>query len=834
VACRSDGKTNVDGIHNDTADSQTAPDAQGELSLVLDQSSVQAGNTVGYLVQLTDEDGESTTVTGATLSSDIEPDLDLDGAGLTPALAGDHVLTAQVSLDGVDTTAEAVLEVSPGDLDLLDLTLAEPEVVAGTPLAFTLVAQDAYGNDVDASDLSFAADSAEVTIDEDSVLATLAGSYSLSATAQGQTDTETWTVFAGPAASATLTLDEEDLEAGDTANAEVIITDEYGNPVDADWTLSVEGTGSATVVGDEISFADEGIYTITVTVDGSEVDDWITVTIDTDGPLLTIDNPPRGHWTTETSVLVEGTVIDAVTGITSFTIDSTDVTAGADGSFSERVSLQLGINIVETMATDGDTPESNLTSDIRAVLRADSWASTSAYMSEGLVIRMNEGDGGMGSLSSLAGEMIDPGSISSMMVGEVASGDVWWWDYSINIGSVSLDDIDVTIDTDEPYLRVTAYIYNLDVQGNIGGSFSSDFRLTASEITIEILLSPDVDSAGNITMALHSTAVSVSGMSFDASGGVGVLESIAEFFGVDVVGMIEDELTSAVSTEIASAIPDMVEDALSGIRVSQTMDIGDNSYTIDAIPEAISIDASGMDIALQTQVTPTAIVADAWGVSPPGPGQGGYTYPSFAETSGGTELGLGIDFLNQLMYAVWGGGLLDQAMTDEDLGIDVAVIALVLPGLTDLTLVTTPLLPPVIVPHVDEEAGTELAMQLGDMAVEIYDGPETEESLYMELYVSANIPLTLGMSAAGDAIAIELGTPELFVDVSYPDPSSPAAAGAEAAFELLLPALLPEITGAFGEIPIPAFSGFALTDAEASLVGSDDGYLMISGDLAGE
>jgi hypothetical protein len=104
----------------------------------------------------------------------------------------------------------------------------------------------------------------------------------------------------------------------------------------------------------------------------------------------------------------------------------------------------------------------------------------------------------------------------------------------------------------------------------------------------------------------------------------------------------------------------------------------------------------------------------------------------------------------------------------------------------------------------------------------------------MELYVSANIPLTLGMSAAGDAIAIELGTPELFVDVSYPDPSSPAAAGAEAAFELLLPALLPEITGAFGEIPIPAFSGFALTDAEASLVGSDDGYLMISGDLAGE
>jgi hypothetical protein len=101
----------------------------------------------------------------------------------------------------------------------------------------------------------------------------------------------------------------------------------------------------------------------------------------------------------------------------------------------------------------------------------------------------------------------------------------------------------------------------------------------------------------------------------------------------------------------------------------------------------------------------------------------------------------------------------------------------------------------------------------------------------MELYVSAQIPLSLAATADGDAIGVELGHPEVWVDVISPDPSSPEAAGAEAAFAVLLPALLPELTSAFAEIPIPAFSGFALADVETELVGADNGHLVISGDL---
>jgi hypothetical protein len=659
------------------------------------------------------------------------------------------------------------------------------------------------------------------------------GSYSLTASQDGQSDTESWTVVPGPAAAVYLRLDEEDLEPGESTAADIVVTDEYGNAVDADWTITVEGTGEATVDGDEISFETEGIFTITVTVDGTEIDDSISLAIDSSGPVLSIDSPERGHWTTETSLMFTGSVTDAVTGLGAFSIDGNPVSPEGDGDFSERVSLQYGINIIESIALDLDTPEPNRATDVRAVLQASEWASTIGYMSEGLVIRLNEGDGGMGALSELAGDMIDPDSIGAMMVGELASGSCcWgWFSYSISVDSVGMGDIDVVLDTDEPWLRVTAVIHDIDVDGSIGGSFSSGFDLTADAITVVILLEPSVDWGGNIVVSVQSTSVTVSGLVFEASGGAGVLEDIVEFFGVDIDGMIEDELTGAIETEITSAIPDLVEEAMSGIRVSQSMDIGDNSYTILAIPEHIDIDAAGMNIALKSLVTPYTAVAEGWAISPPGPGLGDFSYPTFAETSGGTEIALGIDFLNQLMYAVWGGGLLDTQLTDEDLGIDVALIALVLPGLEDLTLVTTPTLPPMIVPHEDVEAGTELAMQLGDMYVQIYNGPATESALYMELYVSAQIPLSLAASADGDAIGVELGHPEVWVDVISPDPSSPEAAGAEAAFAVLLPALLPELTSAFAEIPIPAFSGFALADVETKLVGADNGHLIISGNL---
>ncbi len=838
LGCRSGGKTVTNGLGSDSGESDTDTDTDADtdldLRLDVDPASIAAGMPVDYTVTAIDEDDNEETVSGATLSSDLEAELAVDSATLIATLAGTHTITATATLDGSDLSAQATLEVVPGALDWLDLTMEDSEVVAGEALGFTLSGTDAYGNVADVSVVDLSLDSTDVSIDGETVVSTVAGTYALTASQDSLEDTESFTVVPSEPAHLSFSLDEDDLEAGETSSTTVVVTDEYGNEIEADWTITVDGTGEASVDGGDVTFEEEGTFEVTITVEGTDLEETIEIVIDSVGPILFVDTPNRGSWTLDSDVTVSGTVMDSVTGVTSLTVGGTPVTPTPSGTFEHSLSLQHGINVIETIALDGDTPEPNQSSDVRAALRATEWAGTSTYWSEGLVIRMNEGPGGLDALSSVAEEMIDIDAIGDMMLGEIWSGSFWFFSFTVNVTEVNIAGIDVSVDTYGTHLRLTAVINDIDVDGNIEGSGGGDFDLTAESITAVILLDPSVDVSGNIEIEVYSTEVTPAGLVFDASGGFGAIESIAGWFGVDVDGMIEDELSAAIEDTLSSTIAPMVEEAMAGIRVSQSMDIGDNSYTILALPESVDVDGTGLDIPMKTLVSPYSWESAGWAAGPPGPPMGDYLYPTFADTSGGTELALGIDFLNQLMYAVWGGGLLDNSLTDEDLGIDIAAIALVLPGLTDLTLVTTPTLPPMIVPHEDVEAGTELAMQLGDLFVEIYDGEVSEDNLYMELYVSAHVPLSLLASSAGDALSVELGDPVVWVDVVSPDPSSPEAAGAEAAFAVLLPVFLPEITGAFDEIPIPSFAGFMLADVETTVVGTDDGHLMISGDLSSE
>ena len=243
----------------------------------------------------------------------------------------------------------------------------------------------------------------------------------------------------------------------------------------------------------------------------------------------------------------------------------------------------------------------------------------------------------------------------------------------------------------------------------------------------------------------------------------------------------------------------------------------------------------GIELWMETTVIADEVRAAHYDTGPDVP-NAGYGEPTFASTDGGAEMAISLDFANQALYGFWSGGILDTQMTDEDLGIEMAAIGLVLPGLTDLTLVTQATLPPIVVPYSDGETDENVQLQIGDLFVQIYNGEPSEETLYMELYVSTKAPASLTTTATGDEISLSLGDPMVTVDVINPSGSSPTASGAEGAFELLIPVFLPEITGAFGEIPIPSMAGFSLTGVSTSMIGTGgaQGYLGLSGDLVRE
>lgn len=78
-----------------------------------------------------------------------------------------------------------------------------------------------------------------------------------------------------------------------------------------------------------------------------------TITIDTVAPSLNVTAPADNLVTNQTKVTVSGTTNDATTSPVTLKVNGTEVTVGADGSFSTEVALSNGVNTITIVATDG-------------------------------------------------------------------------------------------------------------------------------------------------------------------------------------------------------------------------------------------------------------------------------------------------------------------------------------------------------------------------------------------------------------------------------------------------------------------------------------------------
>jgi hypothetical protein len=154
-----------------------------------------------------------------------------------------------------------------------------------------------------------------------------------------------WSVTAGPAVSVDLTVESNSVEAGDSVEYSVAVLDEYGNDSDAalEWVLDP----GVSVEDDAFTFDGEGVFVCTVQVTDSDLSDSETITIDSSGPVLTVENPERAEWTDEGRITVMGTVTDAVSGVDSLTVADESVAVEEDGSFERVLELDFGVNIIE-------------------------------------------------------------------------------------------------------------------------------------------------------------------------------------------------------------------------------------------------------------------------------------------------------------------------------------------------------------------------------------------------------------------------------------------------------------------------------------------------------
>ncbi len=789
-----------------------------------------AGDEVDYIAELRWSDG---TVRPAAVgwASALEPVLsvaDYGGTGvIEPRIAGEHVLTASATWLDAQLTTELHLEVVADQPDSLLLTLDRAQVVAGEPLRYQVTANDRFGNVVDAS-AALVATEAPALVVPPQVIATEAGIYEVVATLDGTEDGAAFRVVAAAPVLLDLRLSDVELERYETTVATVSVQDVYGNSIDGEATVWVEGDGLTTLTGDAITFHDEGWYTVYAEQDGM-LDLVGPILIDSTGPTLEIHNPDRGGTDAAGTTTVTGTVSDDWSTDVEVTVNGVPAVIYSDGSFSATVSWEYGLNLVTTVATDED---GNQTSDTRTVLAGDFLAYGAALLN-GIVARINTT--GFDTLEVLGEDAIASTDLTGLLPSPAYAAEqedcidvifdevcVTWYSVELTVTNPYFSGIDLELDPNAAgYLDTRFSVLNpsIDWQAEgtvIGVGYSADGTIYADDITATMHLTPVITSDG-LQFTVDAVDATSTNFVFDWDSW---LYDVMSFFGVDLSTMIQDSMETAIEDAMRDEIAATLTETLSSLAINTTFDVEGNAYTLGAVPGTAAVDDEGMHIGLSTTFT-----VQSWLHTGVGAGSltGGWPLPPYGSPTPGMELSLNADFLNQTFYALWGGGTLDQTMTAEDLGLDLESLSTFFPW-TDLNVVVNPLLPPVVVPG----TGTDmLELQIGDMEISMYDGPISPSNLTLQLYVTAFTPMSLDVDPSG-LLVPTLGDMELYFDVTVPESNTEASADTEALLRAMLPAVLPSLLGGVGSVPIPELDAFPFT---ISTIERDGGFVTVAGDI---
>jgi hypothetical protein len=805
------------------------------LEFLLGAETTTAGVPVSWSANLHFDDGSVVPVVVDVLSdhqSNLHATWHEAGTGtVLPETAATHLLTGTAAWEGRAYAANAWLQVEPDEAAVVDLVLSGIEAGAGQPLTFTVSAADRFGNALRRDQISVVADSGDVVVAEPRISSGVPGIYHVSATAGAVSDVEQFRIVAGPPAWIDLSLSDTDLEVYDSAIATALVRDDYGNILDERAELEVTGGDvPALLSGPNITFLGEGWYTVTATHEAltASVGPFL---IDSTGPDLVITNPERGDWEVNSTALMTGRVTDRWSAIGVMTVNGDVVTVNGDGSFTHPLDYDFGLNILETEVADTDGNGAN---DTRSVLDGQ-FQPNGSQIGNGIVARINED--GFDVLAALGEGLINDTDLTALVPNPVVSMEsescidliftevciTWYslalyiWNPSIGATNLDIDPnaggyLDTTFQVLDPYLEWEA-------DGTVLGiGLSGNGSIYADDITANMHLFPYV-SGGELGLSVSDTTVTSTNFTFDWDSWI---YDAMSFFGLDLSGLIAGYMEDALEDAIADEVPAAVADAVGALEISTSFDVGSATVVLAAEPFATSVDDYGMSLSLGTEVYPETWIHDETGL---GSLFGNYTVPTYASSSPGFQVSLGEDFVNQALYAFWGAGVLDMTMGGADLGLDLGAFGEIL-GFSDMRIVVKPLLPPVVVPGTGAEM---LDMQIGDLELSIYDGTPIEDNLRMQVYVSLEAGLDLAV--ADGMLSPSIGDPVVWFDVTMPEANTQASADTEDLLEALVPLLLPALTGALGEIPLPEIAGFSVTIDAIRVDGPENGFVTVDADL---
>ena len=537
-------------------------------------------------------------------------------------------------------------------------------------------------------------------------------------------------------------------------------------------------------------------------------------------PTIIINYPPRaatikGDLASPT-LTVLGHVTDAAGPITSLTVNGSSVTMAADGSFSYPMATAIGGNEIVVIATDSFGTQKEV---VQSYLWSNAyykpvWGDHSQgiidpglayYLSPSVI---DDGDHSLpaNDLATVFEQVLGTYDLKAFIPTTVVTNGIT---ININTAQLKYDPAKVVLTAQAGYLHMVAKISNISVPVSmkyIGITITG--TLTATDLTITTDLVPSVDAGHNAVVTMPNTTVAMNGAKVTLS------NAIVNFL---LGGLINGFVNSAVGNLTSSLVPQLktsLEPALSSafnalafktqFQIAK-LDGSGNKITVDLYNDYNSITCAtdGMIFMMRprasSQTDPAVVNYDALGIPARAHCGDGKPQTVVVTKVGKMELSISDDAFNELLGAVWNGGLLEFPVGPSLLG----NIDLTSYGVTDLVMNLDAMLPPVM-----EDCGWPAPVaQIGDFKV---TGSLKLFGSAMDFTMYATFKTDVAVTASNSAIGIALNgikSADVQVDIVQDNMAGNEAALATLVKDQVLGALVGKLTGsALGSFPIPAIN----------------------------
>lgn len=830
--------------------------ADWRLEVTASSPAAAAGDAVTFEARLLDADGLDVT-DDFELRTQLSPALGVlsDGDGVYRFTFADrYTYFAAVEVQGVTLVAAAGVDVTAGAAASLRIDVDRPLVVAGDIVTVQQRVYDAWGNPSTGTVSLSVSPTAPLVGQE--ITPTVQGNYVVTGTLVGTdaTDDDHFRVEPAQPASLDIWLSDYDVERGQGVVVHSVVHDVYGNAVEWPITLSTSGVGSV-AWADFVRFEKEGIFTVYADIPEYGLhDEDGPVLVDSSGPNIRVATPARGAEIPQggnPTVLVSGSVSDALTGVLSVTVNGSPATLMPGGLFEYVMTPQQGLNTIDVVAVDGD---GNVSDQFQTYLWGD-FLPMGDFNEDALVARLNQG--GIDTLESFVSEQLDLSTLFGGLLVNLWTSPQWCFGWDIiasvcgqlfvDVTNVSIGQIGLDLDTHNPtpvfpdgFMSFAADVYDIAVTITLTGRFTGsalgglvsfdesadiDAVLSVDRIHLDTDLGLSVDANNDIQVAMANTVTTVTNIQLSIPD-VGFLDVIFGSVFNFVFDLFEPLINAALGPIVQSQLPGLVESALGDLEIATVIDLMGTPVELAALPQTIRCDDDGMTIALESSLATTPgssapTTLGSWR-------RNDSVLPSF-DPAPDFALGLADNFVNQLLHVIWQAGVLDLDLPLADLGLDLSQLSDFLP-LTYITLETAPLLPPVVGPS----ANNQLGLNLGDMLVNVWGDPGGVDGLMMQLAVTLQAGAYLDIDGS-NLITFGLdGTPTVvmdFVTSDFPDLDGEITENLMGAvIDLVVPQITTLLDG-IGGIPIPELPGFTLGAASIEREQPPAYYITASGDL---